>query len=225
MGDDYNILNSINNRKSETYKVPEKYFDNLPELILLKIHAKNNTFSTPKSYFDGLADTILAKIKVQQEKEVCEEIKEFAPILASLQQKQVYQVPHNYFNNLAFNLPVKPQVKVIQFKRRFTYLKYASAAVIVTFIAISGLFNNNTPNKSLAMYHQTKQINVEESITHLSDVDLNKVFDEEQLIAYQSTNSTTTLPWDNLDNLDVEMQYVTDDEMDAYIKENNLSIN
>ena len=75
------------------------------------------------------------------------------------------------------------------------------------------------------MYKHVKQINVEKSINHISDKELNKVLDEEQLLAYQSTNINTSLPWKNLDNLDDEIQYVTDEEIDAYFKENNISTN
>jgi hypothetical protein len=226
MGDDYNILNLIKSTKSDTYKVPEGYFENLSESILLKIQSKNTTFGIPNGYFEGLSNSILAKIKQQEiENEITAEISEFAPMLASLQQKQVYTVPDNYFTHLTINAPVKKEVKIVQLKTRFTFIKYAAAAVIVTVIAFGGFFNNQATKQSLAMYHQAKQIDVEKSINQISDKELNKVLEEEQLLAYQSTNTTTSLPWKNLDNLDEEIQYVTDKEIDAYIAENNISTN
>ena len=226
MGDDYNILNSINNAKSETYKVSEGYFENFANSVLLKIHSKNSTFETPKGYFDGLSSSILSKIKEQKiESEFTNELREFAPILASINKKQVYQVPDNYFNNFTFELPATKTAKIVSLRSRFTFIKYAAAAVIITVIAIGGLFNKQSSKQSLAMYKHVKQINVEKSINHISDKELDKVLDEEQLLAYQSTNINTSLPWKNLDNLDDEIQYVTDEEIDAYFKENNISTN
>ncbi len=226
MGDDYNILNSLKNSKSDTYKVPNAYFEELAVSVLLKIHSQNSTFTTPEAYFDSLADSILAKINNQEVRnDVYLEIKEFAPLLASLQQKQVYKVPNNYFNNLSINIPVSSKFKVVQLKTRFTFIKYAAAAVVIFVIALGGLFNYQQSQQSLAMYKQVKQINVEKSINLISDNDLNTVFEEEQLLAYHSTYNNTSLPWKNLDNLDEEMQYVSDEEIDAYFKENNISIN
>lgn len=226
MGDDYNILNSLKNSKSDTYKVPNAYFEELAVSVLLKIHSQNSTFTTPEAYFDSLADSILAKINNQEVRnDVYLEIKEFAPLLASLQQKQVYKVPNNYFNNLSINIPVSSKFKVVQLKTRFTFIKYAAAAVVIFVIALGGLFNYQQSQQSLAIYKQVKQINVEKSINLISDNDLNTVFEEEQLLAYHSTYNNTSLPWKNLDNLDEEMQYVSDEEIDAYFKENNISIN
>lgn len=226
MGDDYNILNSLKNSKSDTYKVPNAYFEELAVSVLLKIHSQNSTFTTPEAYFDSLADSILAKINNQEVRnDVYLEIKEFAPLLASLQQKQVYKVPNNYFNNLSINIPVSSKFKVVQLKTRFTFIKYAAAAVVIFVIALGGLFNYQQSQQSLAIYKQVKQINVEKSINLISDNDLNTIVDEEQLLAYHSTYTNTSLPWKNLDNLDEEMQYVSDEEIDAYFKENDISIN
>lgn len=226
MGDDYNILNSLKNSKSDTYKVPNAYFEELADSVLLKIHSKNSTFTIPEAYFDGLAASILAKIKNQEVRNNANsEIKEFAPILASLQQKQVYKAPDNYFNNLSINIPVSSKAKVVQLKTRYTFIKYAAAAVIIFVIAFGGLLNYQQSQQSLALYKQVKQINVEKSINLISDNDLNTIVDEEQLLAYHSTYTNTSLPWKNLDNLGEEMQYVSDEEIDAYFKENNISIN
>ena len=63
MEDDYIILNQLKSTKSDTYRVPEGYFQYLSESILLKINSKNNSFSVPENYFASLSDTILAKIK------------------------------------------------------------------------------------------------------------------------------------------------------------------
>ncbi len=226
MVDDYNILNSLKNSKSETYKISGAYFEQLADSILLKIHSKNNTFTTPEAYFESLTNSILTKIHQQKvDNVVYSEINEFAPILVSLQQKQVYKVPDNYFNKLNVNIPHRLETKVVQLKTSYTFIKYAAAAVVIAVIIFGGLFNYHKSQQSLAMYKQVKQINVEKSINLISDKELNEVVEEEQLLAYHSTNSNTSLPWKNLDNLDEEMQYVTDEEIDAYFKENNISIN
>lgn len=226
MGDDNNILNSLINTKSNTYRVPEGYFEYLSDSILLKINSKNNSFSVPENYFTSLSDTILAKIKANDlQNESVSELVNVAPLLLQISKNQVYKVPDEYFNKIHFLAPIIKEVKVVQFVYLKPFLKYAAAAVIVSVIAIGGLFNNISKKESLAMYQQSKKINVTESINQISELELNKVLEEEQLIAYQSTNTNSSLPWGNLDNLEEEMQYVTDEEIDAYFKINNISIN
>ncbi|MBS4042705.1 MAG: hypothetical protein KGZ59_02690 [Chitinophagaceae bacterium] len=227
MGDDYNILNQIKSTNSDTYKVPEGYFNHLADSILLKIQSKNAFYRVPNNYFDNLSDTILGKIKAQSSVETCnEELATIAPLLTQISKKNVYQVPENYFSSFQVQALVQQKPKIVQFKFVKTYLKYAVAAVIVSVIAVGGLFQqHNTSQQSLALHQQVKQIDIEKSINHISDQELNQVLEEEQLIAYQSTNKSTSLPWTNLDNLDEELKYVTDEEIDSYFKENNISIN
>ena len=227
MDDDYNILDQIKSTNSDTYKVPDGYFNHLSESILLKIQSKNTSFQVPHQYFDSLSDSILAKIKAQYTAENSnDELVTIAPLLAQISKKTVYQVPENYFSSLHFNIPVQHKPKIVQFKFVKTYLKYAVAAVIISVIVIGGFYQQHSSNQqTLALHHQVKQIDIEKSINHISDQELNKVLEEEQLLAYQSTNKSTALPWTNLDNLDEELKYVTDEEIDSYLKENNISIN
>lgn len=146
--------------KKNVFTVPAGYFENLSEGILAGITIEENisdiSFSgsfdndVPHGYFDVLADTILDKIKAQKTISASEELNALSPMLYSIQNENVFEVPADYFNSVAETTlaRVNPQqTKVVVMNRRSTtVIKYAIAAALTGVMAL-GVFkftNSNT---------------------------------------------------------------------------------
>jgi len=107
------ILNELNQLspllagmdRVNVFTVPEGYFESL-EIVLMAGIATGNTAldqhigmpdqSVPEGYFDNLAGNILAKVKALDET-AAGEIDALSPLLAGLQQQNVFTVPNGYF--------------------------------------------------------------------------------------------------------------------------------
>ena len=223
MESDFNILNEINSTKSDTYKVPENYFEGLATSILLKIRGQKNSYFVPVGYFENLSDSILQKIKSNNSNnKINEELSVIAPSLIAVRNINCYTVPENYFETFSLRVYNKP-TKIVSLHSKFTFVKYAAAAVIVSVIAFGGFFSSKNNDQTYAMYNATKNIDIEKSISNLSDNEIRKVLNADQSLASNS-NTTSALPYKNLDDLNQEFQYVTDEEMESYITENNITI-
>lgn len=146
--------------KKNVFTVPAGYFENLSEGILAGIAIEENVsniFSSgsvdndvPHGYFDTLADTILDKIKAQKIISASEELSALSPMLYSIQNENVFEVPKDYFNRVAETTVSRvklQQTKVVVMNRRSTMvIKYAIAAALTGVMAL-GVFkftNSNT---------------------------------------------------------------------------------
>ncbi len=156
-----NILNELmevspavaNVGRHNVYSVPYKYFDSLAKSIIEKIASKekdtfdfstSNPFTLPENYFDNLPSHILGKIAEQATvNEIKEELNGIAPILNTIDRRNVYTVPDTYFQHLKYNTSsfasTKQTGKVISVNNLRRFTKYAVAAVITGIIVISGL--------------------------------------------------------------------------------------
>jgi hypothetical protein len=127
------------------FSVPEGYFETISTIILLN-SKQAITAEVPQGYFDQLADSILNKIKAQQPT-AAEELRQLSPMLYSIQDSNVYKVPAGYFDTVAVNVlqELQPKVKVVKMGWRSSVLKYAAAAVVVSFITLSVFKFANKP--------------------------------------------------------------------------------
>ena len=94
------------------FTVPEGYFESLEIVLMAGIATGNAALdqhigmpdqSVPPGYFDGLAGSILAKVKALDES-ATGEIAGLSPLLAGLQQHNVFTVPNGYFEALPAKL-------------------------------------------------------------------------------------------------------------------------
>src|SRR5436190_5416983 len=94
--------------KINVFTVPGGYFDRLPGDILASLNEGNNSlinpfpgqssFEVPTSYFDTLATDILSKIKAQNSDNASDELRALSPMLYSIQNENVFEIPAGYFN-------------------------------------------------------------------------------------------------------------------------------
>ncbi len=111
-----NILNELkalsttvaNIQRVNVFNVPDGYFNNLNQRVLLLKNAADNdtavTAAVPEGYFNNLADTILGRIKREAEVENEVELENLTSILASIGNKNIYSIPQGYFDHLSDNI-------------------------------------------------------------------------------------------------------------------------
>jgi hypothetical protein len=91
--------------KVNVFTVPPGYFDSVSETVMACLREEGrlfanakDTLSLPPNYFENLAETILNKIKAQET--ASEEIKDLSPLLSTIQNINVFEVPEGYFEQL-----------------------------------------------------------------------------------------------------------------------------
>jgi hypothetical protein len=144
-------LNSILTKveKVNVFTVPDEYFETLPTIILL--NSKNKIGQDiPEGYFEQLAANILNKIKAQQQLSPADELKQLSPMLYSIQDNNVFEVPPGYFNNIADAVmnQLHPKAVVVKMSWRSSFAKYAAAAIVISFITLSIYKFTNKPSSS-----------------------------------------------------------------------------
>jgi hypothetical protein len=93
--------------KVNLFTVPQGYFDSISATVLACLHEGQGiagitksglTPGVPEGYFDQLSGSILNKIRAAET--AADEIWALSPILAAIQNKNVFEVPPGYFENL-----------------------------------------------------------------------------------------------------------------------------
>ncbi len=181
-------------RSKNVFTVPENYFETLSESVIKRINAddvdnvspllislKNkNVFAIPENYFETLSDSI-------NERVTADEIEIVSPLLLSLKNKNVFAIPENYFETLPGNVinKIKNPAKVFSISKSRSWVRYAAAAVITGFIAITSLqiFNTGTKHSSLPEYIQESfqyktENDVNAGIAQLSDDEIAKYLEK-----------------------------------------------
>ena len=155
-------------------------------------------FKVPDAYFDGLPNEILNKIKQQHsvQSDVERELAEIAPLLNTISKTPVYSIPHGYFEKLEARKDGS-KAKVVSISKGSRFVRYAAAAAITGLVAIGGIFyaNNDSSDHSLAAaptfsQEQVKQLSDEEIVSYLNtdpaatDVTITNNDKERELLNY-----------------------------------------
>lgn len=102
--------------KTTVFFVPEGYFENLSNAVLIcikeDIGITNNSKldDVPEGYFENFPAAILNKIKAQQKNTVVNDLEEPSESLRNIKQKELFEVPNGYFENLAVTILNKLKV-------------------------------------------------------------------------------------------------------------------
>ena len=217
MENEFLILNQIT-PLAKTYLVPKKYFETLPLNILVKTKSKEIIYNIPTNYFDKTCIDIINKININLKiTDVAEELNSIAPLLNTIKKSSIYGVPENYFEAISIK-PLGQKTKIKALNLSYKWVKYAAAAVITGIIAVSVLFKG-TDKQTLVQHKNSININIEKSILNVSDNDLSKELGTEET-AIAGVDDVSLLPFQNITNTKEEMQFVSDEEIENYMKEN-----
>ncbi|MBL7744919.1 MAG: hypothetical protein JNN00_15710 [Chitinophagaceae bacterium] len=179
------------NTKGSVYTLPEGYFEGLAEQVLRRIKAleakdateelnhlspflssisKENPYAVPKGYFQKLATE--AGVMKDIDKNAAEELETLSPLLSRLKKEIPYSVPQGYFDSLdkaGHENIVKPAGKVVSISiTKQRWFRYAAAAVVISFVAVSGLLifkkpgSASTTEKPFAGIIDMKKVSQEE---------------------------------------------------------------
>jgi hypothetical protein len=219
--------------KVNVFRVPQGYFEHLGADILMGIEtesgsAKNTSpiGDVPAGYFDTLAGSILAKIKTPETEDAATEIRALSPMLYSIQNEHVFEVPTGYFENLSETVlnSVNPRTKVVTMKRRTTtFFKYAVAAAFTGVMALGVFkFTGNTNEKIELPEYVTaglKVQDVDQELAKISDADIVKFLEA------NGTDVKTAMVAGSIDENELPSQedYLLDEKaLDKYLNTINI---
>lgn len=221
--------------KLNVFSVPEGYFEYLSTDILSGIEnekgLKNITSSldvnteVPHRYFDTLAANILHKIKAQEFDDALTELRVLSPMLYSIQNENVFEIPKGYFENLSEAVlnTVNPQTKVVSMKRHTTFFKYAVAVAFTGLVALSVFKFTATDKKVVLPDYVTAGLKVQDV-----DQELAKISDDD-IVKYLEANGTdvkTAMVANSIDENELPSQedYLLDEKaLDKYL--NSINVN
>lgn len=181
--------------------VPEGYFDNLASAIMSRIKKEaseeneysatlagirnRNVFTVPAGYFEELSSNIMNRINSENMNKVFAETNEISATVAAIGNRNVFTVPAGYFNDIAENISNKidPPAKIVPMNGFRKFYKYAAAAAVMGFIALSAVFILNkkdngfvlTAETAIAMDsadHIIKTNSFDKELASLSDADI-----------------------------------------------------
>ena len=180
---------------SDIYRVPGGYFEGLASQVLARIKAleaadageelealspllssigRETPYQVPQGYFSGLEKKLLDGV-LQSEQSADEELESLSPLLSGIKKEMPYSVPDGYFDNVSIPTHTrKKEAKVVSLTSR-KWFRYAAAAVVIGFVAISGLliFNNNSSSVDPQKIVKDMAKNMsEEELNSLIDIDL-----------------------------------------------------
>lgn len=222
-------------QKVNVFAVPDGYFECLTADIFMGIVAENGLNSQaaidssekiPTGYFDTLANSILSKIKAAEVEDAAAEIRALSPMLYSIQNENVFDVPQGYFEGLSETVlhSVNPQVKVVSMKRSTTtFFKYAVAAAFTGVMAL-GVFKftgNSTEKIELPDYVTAglKMQDVDQELAKISDADIVKFLEA------SGTDVKTAMVANSIDENELPSQedYLMDEKtLDKYLNSINV---
>lgn len=205
------------------YRAPAGYFDNLPENLLAHVKteiflqsAGAESFKVPAGYFEGLATNVLGKINAAAElNEVRSELEEIAPLLNTMSREEVYKFPQGYFDTVDFagKAIAKKEGKVVTLRIARKWMQYAAAAVMAGVLVTGAfMFTNDGPKRDDGNI-------VTSAINTVSEGDLEQYLDNpEHFVAAPAATSFATES--DLAYVKTNIQQLSDDELNQYLKEN-----
>ncbi len=217
--------------KNNTYTVPEKFFDELPAVILSRVTSasgelflsRKEVFDVPGGYFDNLAGNILDRIRLASapKNEVAAELEGLSPILNSINKKNVYTVPDGYFDNFVINTIGKAETyaaetaKVVSIsKGKKNFFKYAVAASVATIVALGGyLYNSRGTVPTIA--ETLPSINIEQSVANLSEDDINNYLNSQA-----SLSDPSPVLFDAGSDIQDFLDNTSEEEIKQYLNDN-----
>jgi hypothetical protein len=216
-------LANIGNRMP--HAIPQTYFQHFyatlanrlfPEEMLLQA-PKKVPYTVPNNYFAQLypqLSTHLTEPAINQAIE--DELTLIAPLLAQVPKKMPYSVPAKV---LVHTPKTNPQATIVSFATSIRWW-YATAACLVTIMLLAGIWRY----QKVQQHQQVAKAEIGVRINQLSDAELaNYLLNESALPANTDMHDMANIPVDALFNLQEHLQMCTDEELNAFLKENELA--
>ena len=171
--------------KTNVYSVSPTYFDDLSEEITRKIMLNkeraynfppaSNPYVIPEDYFTNLPGLIFQNVvNHHQLNGVIKEMEAIAPLLNTIDKKQLYSIPPDFFDKMQIPFPEmrKRETKVVSGNKWKILLRLSAAAVVTSLLAIgvytiTGREFNTTRNRNAR--NEVKNLSNEEIVNFLKN--------------------------------------------------------
>lgn len=226
----------------QTYAVPAGYFDQLADTLLRRLQAnddrlsaedelsvlspllrsigKKMPFEAPPGYFAGLEEHALSG--AQAIDAVHAELENLPAVLTGLQHTTAYQVPAGYFEQLPATILGKvtgaaQPAKVVSFNTR-RFVRYAAAAVVAGFIAVSAWWLASPSGKPPV------DVSVANKVEKLSEDELQSYL-ENQTAPMPASDLLAVHNRPEIESADLSglLENVSDEEIQRYLEQNLLT--
>jgi hypothetical protein len=184
---------------------------------LLNTISKELPYVVPDGYFNELPESLMAGVRSHEDYETShEELSTLSPLLSSIGKQNPYSVPEGYFENFGKDVNLnsdKRLVKIVSMVDR-RWFRFAAAAVVIGFIALTGitLFFNKTVSVSNA------QEWVEKNMNKVSTDDINNFIQTADEESAQNSIVTTAPKTTDIQDL---MKDVSDKDIQDFLNKTN----
>ena len=232
-----NILNGL--QSQPTFNIPEGYFESFADKLMGRIRAeeagspseeleslspmlsqlsKTNPFSLPEGYFNKLSANVVSGAKAVEF--VNNELENLPPVMEGLKDKKTYEVPVGYFdsfpNSVLYNIQKPAQAKVISIHRKFNWMRYAAAAMVVGIILTSTFFIFNNDKKAIAKVDE-KQL--ADSLHNVNDEDILNYMQSHNIAMPEGGGNTVATIDANDEAANDLLADISDSELQQYASE------
>ena len=202
------------------YTIPDGYFNHFLAGLMDKIKLQpswdksNATYQVPEGYFDNFSASVIEKIQKEDNSSCYEELAQIAPLLNTINKKEVYSVPEGYFNDIEIVIPAvkKTLGKVISLGIARRMVSYAAAAVIAIVLVTGAVFFRTN----------SSSLDVSKELNKVSNAELNNYLDTAHSVSFldEPTNLSQDVP-----NIQENLKLLNDQELQQYLDDNSLEDN
>lgn len=193
-----------------------------PVLARLEV---SNPYRVPAGYFDNLAEMILLRIRTENSGNIKEELQLLSPLLGGLSKNTPYTVPEGYFENLVpavkVVVPQHKGAKVVNFNAGRNKLQWLAAAVTVGIIAITVWFLFNQPlteNNQIAVNRDSVvQDEMKKRVSQISENEIVAFIENgSPIFIYENSGDGGEL---NAEDVRLMLADISDQELEYYLNQ------
>ena len=221
------------------YTVPAGYFVEFADIVLTRIKALNasdpkeelnylapilNTiskevpYSVPHDFFHELPESLMAAVRNHEDYQTAdEELSSLSPLLSGMSKQNPYSVPEGYFENFGKDANPKPKdksaAKTISITNR-TWFRFAAAAVVIGFVALTGISLFFNGSVSVSNPHEWVKVNMKK----VSTDEINSFVQPAD--EHSSGNATASVKTTDINEL---MKDVSDKDIQNFLNETTVA--
>ncbi len=178
-------------------------------------------FRVPEGYFDDLPNIIINKLNKSdyRQNEVFEELATIAPLLSSLNKEMMYKVPQNYFDTLIIKIAEAPKKEgVLETLPLLSKMfRYAVAAAIIGIVVLGTyIFTGNKKGENVPTIATTTS-NIPVEVNKLSEKEIADYLDNSTLVF--DVNSINQGAIEEINVRDY-IKNISDEDIRRYLEEN-----
>lgn len=202
----------------------KEILDELVDVPALAAIDNQGPYKVPEGYFELLPEQILRRVKIENATSAKEEIEAISPLLAGISRKMPFTTPVGYFEKsnslVGLESESKPQARVIKMFQPPRRFRMAAAAVVVAIVGLAGWLMFRQPVTTHYAVKSENQIQkeLEPRVNQLSDSELANFVDGAMITTFYTANPV------EISEEDVKLMLadISDHELEKYVDQNAL---